>query len=179
MSDLAIARRYARALADAVAESKDQELVRSELEEFAALFRAEKMLRAYLLDVRAKAELRERVVNTVSEKGKFSPWTRNVLVLVARHGRFGHLGEIVRLYGEELDRRHGVVRASVSASVPLNDEQTGRLAQTLSRVTGRRAELDIRVDEDLLAGAVVRIGSRVYDASLRTQIARLAERMTA
>ena len=90
MSDLAVARRYARALADSVAESKDQNLVRSELEEFAALFRAEKMLRAYLLDVRAKAELRERVVSVVSEKGEFSPWTRNVLALVARHGRFEH-----------------------------------------------------------------------------------------
>jgi F0F1-type ATP synthase delta subunit len=70
VSDLAVARRYARALADAVAESKDQNLVLSELEEFSALFRADKMLRAYLLDVRAKVELRERVVNTVSEKGK-------------------------------------------------------------------------------------------------------------
>ncbi len=179
MSDLAVARRYARALADAVAESKDQNLVRSELEEFSALFRAEKMLRAYLLDVRAKVELRERVVNVVSEKGNFSPWTSNVLALVARHGRFEHLEKIVRLYGEELDRRHGVVRARVSASTPLSDEQVGRLAQAISRVTGGRAELEVRVDEDLLAGAVVRVGSRVYDASLRTQIARLAERMTA
>ena len=61
--------------------------------------------------------------------------------------------------------------------MPLGDDQTKRFRQALSQATNKKAEIETHIEKSLLAGVVVRIGSQVYDASFRTQIARLAERM--
>lgn len=179
MSDFAAARRYARALADALAKHEAQDRALVEVREFEKWFAADTFLRAHLLDARVKALTREKTLDAVAKKAGFMKETANFLRLVARHGRFAIFSDIVRLYAAELDRRRGIVRARVRSGAPLTREQEKALAAAIAKSTGKTAALDVSEDATLLAGVVVQIGSRVYDASLKTQIAALARKLAA
>lgn len=178
MSDSAVSRRYARALADALETNEAQDKALAELREFEKFFAAEKFTRSHLLDIRAKAGAREKMAALIAQKAGFSKETTNFLKLIAEHGRFEFFTDILRRYAEELDRRRGILRASVASASRLSDAQQKSLADALSKATGKKAALETHEDASLLAGVVVRAGSRVYDASLRAQIRRLAEQLS-
>ena len=76
-----------------------------------------------------------------------------------------------------LDERQGIVRADISSAHDLRDPEKAELRGALERLTGQRVEAAYRLDPALLAGMVVRIGSTIYDGSVRTQLERLRERL--
>jgi len=102
---------------------------------------------------------------------------RNFLWVVVDRGRTRLLPEIQIAFDKRLDERRGIVRAEVSSAHELAAQEKAELAAALTKLTGRKVEAQYRLDPALLAGTVVRVGSTIYDGSVRTQLERLRERL--
>ena len=99
---------------------------------------------------------------------------QRLLAALEQHYRLRFLPEVAESYGALVDRREGVVRGTVELPAQPSAEQLATLADALGRMLGARVELAAALRPELLAGFVVRVGSRVYDGSLRTQLERFA-----
>ncbi|MFC7537536.1 F0F1 ATP synthase subunit delta [Sphingomonas sp. GCM10030256] len=103
--------------------------------------------------------------------------TANFLGVLARNGRLRQLPDIVRLFGRLAAEHRGETTAEVTSARPLDDEQVAALKAQLRTRVGRDVTLDARVDPSILGGIVVRLGSQMIDASIRTKLNTLATAM--
>ncbi|MBC7925781.1 MAG: ATP synthase F1 subunit delta, partial [Bryobacteraceae bacterium] len=99
-----------------------------------------------------------------------SPLVRNFLFLLVDRRRTDLLNEIAPAFEAAVDERLGLVRAEVKSATPLSEPQQAELEGALSLVAGRRVRCDYQVDPALIGGVVARIGSTVYDGSVRSQL---------
>ena len=102
----------------------------------------------------------------------------NFFSAVVNHNRTTSLPSIAEVFHEEREAAMGVVPADITTAQPLSDDLKQRTLRTLEQITGRKVRLASQVDPEILGGAVTRIGSTVYDGSLRTQLAQLRRKMT-
>ena len=100
-------------------------------------------------------------------------------LLMVRRGRPGAIDAMVERFGELVRRERGISLAEVRTALPLDDEQRTAIAERLRALTGDRIEMNEKVDEALIGGISVRIGDRLYDASVRSRLERLRARLTA
>ena len=106
-----------------------------------------------------------------------SPLIRNFIYVVIDHRRIAMIGEIREAFELQLDERLGFVRAEVTSAAALDQARLGaNLESELSRLTGKRMRLRFDVDPALLGGVVARIGSTVYDGSVRGELRQLAKK---
>jgi F-type H+-transporting ATPase subunit delta len=103
----------------------------------------------------------------------------NFIRLIVRHRRTEMLSEIQVAFRQELNARLGIAEAEVTSAQSLNDQQKNELTRALEKRTGKKIEARFREDKNLLGGAVVRVGSTVYDGSVREQLARLRQQLEA
>jgi F-type H+-transporting ATPase subunit delta len=177
----AVANRYARALvdlvlapgspltpADAVAQLRAVEQMVSESWE----------LRNALLTPAIQTSRKRAVMGKLLEKIQASQLIRNFVFVVIDHRRIGLIGEIREAFELQVDERLGFVRAEVTSAATLDDSRRGQLETELSRMTGKRMRLRFAIDTELLGGAVARIGSRMYDGSVRGQLLRMRRELT-
>jgi len=172
-----LAKRYAQALLDVAAESGVAEVVGSELTAVAALLREQRELRQVLANPAVRRRDALGLLEAVLDRMDLRPLSRTFLRVVLEAGRLAGLDEILRSYQGLLDERLERVRAVVTTAAPLEAVAAARLTAELRRLTGKQVLLEVAEDPALLAGVVTRIGSRVYDGSLRTRLAALRERL--
>lgn len=174
------ANRYAKALFDvAVQEQADLVKVERDLTEAAELLATNPELLPAVERAGVPDAARTAVMDQVAAAMGVAPQVRKLLVLLARDRKLHYLKDLATAYRERLLAHQNVVRAEVTSAVPLSAEQTGALAASLSAVTGKKVELSAGVDPDLLGGVVARIGSTVYDGSVKTQLARMRAELKA
>ena len=111
--------------------------------------------------------------------GDVSADALSLVLLMVRRGRPRAIQPMIAYFGELLRRERGIVLAEVRSALPLDDEQRGSVEQRLAELTGERIEMNEVVDESLIGGLSVRIGDRLYDASVRSRLERLRARLTA
>jgi F-type H+-transporting ATPase subunit delta len=107
----------------------------------------------------------------------YDPAVRNFIYFIVDHRRTELLREIEQAFGEELNARLGIAEAQVTSARPLSPEEKQQLTAALERQTKKKIEATFQEDKSLLGGAVVRIGSTVYDGSVREQLNRLREQL--
>lgn len=174
----AVAERYAAALADVVMERKGAPDVPEDLAQFVDLFFSSADLRNALESPAVGREAKIRIIDEVAEKMKLNEVVRNFICVVVDHRRTHMLREIVQLLSVELNRRQHIVQLEVTSAQKLDDGERNRLIgifkgkDSKKKVKARFAE-----DRELLGGVVVRVGSTVYDGSVREQLNRLRERL--
>lgn len=172
-----LADHYADALAEVAIQQNAIAQVRRELADFLALVRESREL-SLLLDSPAVPRASKRsVIEALAKQMGASRTLRNFLWVVVDRGRTRLLPEIEVAFDQRLDERQGIVRADVTSAHALADPEKAELRQALERLTGKRVEAEYRLDPALLAGTVVRLGSTIYDGSIRTQLQRLRERL--
>lgn len=135
-------------------------------------------------DIRALAEhpavpfaAKERVLRKVL--GDVSPEAVNLLLLMIRRGRPGAVGPMIVHFGDLVRRERGVALAEVRTALPLAEAQRTDVIHRLRELTDQQVEINEVVDESLIGGITVRIGDRLYDASVRNRLQRLRARLTA
>jgi len=101
----------------------------------------------------------------------------NFIGVVAANGRLDHLENIISEFGRILAHHNGEVSASVTTANKLTKAQLDALKTKLKSMVGSKVTVDTDVDEGLLGGMVVKIGSRMIDSSLATKLANLEESM--
>jgi F-type H+-transporting ATPase subunit delta len=107
-----------------------------------------------------------------------SPMIRNFVYVLIDHRRVAMISEIREAFEQHLDERRGFVRAEVTSAERLDASKSSQMESALSRLTGKRMRLRFAVDAELLGGATARIGSTVYDGSVRGQLRQLKRKLT-
>lgn len=172
-----LAKRYAKALLETAAEAGVLDRVAADLEVLGPHFAAKEMV-AFFANPAVPGARKEAALAAVAERVSASPLFLSLLRLLLSRQRVGLLPDIARLFRDLVDERTGHVRAEVTAAVPLPAPSIEALAARLSAATGRRVQLATRVDPAVLGGLVARVGSTVYDASLRRQLRRMREALS-
>jgi F-type H+-transporting ATPase subunit delta len=171
-----VASRYARALVDVVAapgSGTDPVQVLPQLRAVQDLIASSVDLRNALLSPAVSPSRKRAVMAKLVAPLGLGRATLNFLYVVIDHRRVHELSSIVEAFEALLDQHLGFVRAAVIAAQPLEQAQRARLEAEISRVAGKQAKLDFSTDPALIAGVVARIGSTVYDGSVRGQLDRL------
>lgn len=178
----AVATRYANALADVVTASgsalRPEDAV-TELHAIADTLEASLELREALSTPAVPLSRKRAVAGRIADILKLSRITRNLLFVLVDHRRIDALPGIVSSFERIVDERLGFARAEVSTPREMNDAQRASLNAELDRIVGMRIRMRFAIDESLVGGVVARIGSTVYDGSVRGQLQSLERRLGA
>ena len=177
MSSQTIARRYATALADVITAQREEGEVRAELGEWEQMFTANPSLLEIFSNPTVGYEQKQRVLSELISRTKVRTTTANFLRVLLKNQRLADLPQVTAKLSEILDERSGVISADVISAQPLPAATTVALAERLAEITGKTVNLNFATDESLLGGIVTRIGSTVYDGSVRNQLKLLGEEL--
>ncbi len=172
-----VAERYAAALADVAVERKNSETIKRNLAAFVEAFSSIADLRNALQSPALNAEVKRKVIAEIAGKMGLDDAVRNFIYLVVDHRRTEILPEMEEAFLSELNERLGIVDAEVTSAHELNDDEKRQLRTVLEQRTGKKVEARFQIDGALLGGAVVRLGSTIYDGSVRDQLKRLREQL--
>ena len=172
--------RYARALVDVVTAPNsgiDGKQVLAQLQTVNATIQESTDLRNALLSPAVSPSRKRAVMERILEPMNLVRQVRNFLFVVIDHRRIHQLSSTVEAFDLFLDERLGYVRADVSSAQALNDQQRSELESELSRLAGKKAKPRFTTDPALLAGVIARVGSTVYDGSVRGQLERMRAKL--
>jgi F-type H+-transporting ATPase subunit delta len=172
-----VARRYARALFDIGVSKGSFETLGQELEALATLYADSAELRQALENPVFKPSQKRALLESLLPRVAPSPAARNFALLLLERNRIGVLPAIARAYQEMTDAQLGRVRAVVTSARPLDPLAVTEIQRALEKRTGQKVILKTEVDPELIGGVVARVGSLVFDGSLRTKLATLQSRL--
>ena len=175
MKNLAIARRYAKALLLIGKEDGQTEQYRQELENIAQLMEQEKQLADTIANPLYKHGERKQVLQKVIEKANVSKVMFAFLLLLFEKGRIGFIGSINDFYQMMADELKGVARASLVSASELTADTIEKIRTALTKKTGKEVVLEVTQDPGLIGGIVTRIGDLVLDGSIKTQLLNMRE----
>jgi F-type H+-transporting ATPase subunit delta len=173
----AVESRYAAALADAALAEGNAERVRGDLAAFVAAFDESAELRNVLETPSVPPEMKRKIVEALTKRMDLAKAVRNFVFLLVDHNRIEMLREIQQAFHQALNARLGIADAEITSARELSAEERRELTTALERRTGKKIEARFHEDVSLLGGAVVRVGSIVYDGSVREQLTRLREQL--
>lgn len=177
MSVETVARRYSSALADVVIKGGNTDAVRDELEMWQKMIGENESLMQVFSNPSINQESKEKVLNELIKKSNPTKTTANFLQILLKNGRLSQLGGINERFDQVLDERNGIVSASVTSARPLGEAEKADLLASLAKMTGKQVKLNYNTDENIIGGVVTRIGSVVYDGSVKTQLENLRQEL--
>jgi F-type H+-transporting ATPase subunit delta len=177
MKDRKLAVRYARALLAAIPDPAVAQTTDRFLTALAREMEQSDRFRDLMLDPAFSNSERRSLLRRLAELSRLPDRVGNFMAMLVDNRRLRSLGSIAQLFHELLEESQGIVPAEIATAMPLEADQQQRAQAVLERLTGRGVRLTCKVDPALIGGAVTRIGSVVYDGSLRTQLAQLRRRM--
>jgi F-type H+-transporting ATPase subunit delta len=169
---------YARAFADAVVDLHlDAAKTLREAEALAELVGQSKELREVWETPSISAEQKRSVLDAIIKREGFSRPVRNFVAVLIDHRRTNFLAAIVKQFELELDRRMGFAEAEISSARDLTDTEKRALEAKVEKLTARKVRARYLRDASLLGGAVVRIGSTIYDGSVKGQLNKIRQQL--
>jgi F-type H+-transporting ATPase subunit delta len=171
----AVARRYARALFELSEEQGTVDAAGTALAAIASFLDDERVVR--VLTGPVPRDQKDHLLRELAANVDAPPALRDLLLLLSERHRLGHLPMIRGVFDHLVDVRHGRTRATVRSATPLPPEMLQEVTRVFGSVTGKQVLAEVTVDPDLLAGLIVEVDGRVYDGSLRTQLAKLRQQM--
>jgi F-type H+-transporting ATPase subunit delta len=168
-----LAERYAAALFDLANERRILDETAANLRELKEMLRASAELSRLIRSPILSREEQGKAIAALAEQAGFSPVVRDFLAVVARNRRLFAVPAMIEAYLEKLAERRGEITAEVAAAQPLSTAQLDLLRDHLRRKFGRQVAIDVRIDPGLIGGVIVKLGSRMVDASVRSKLQRL------
>ena len=170
--------RYAHALSSVVkAQNLDSGAVRQQLADFAETLADSRDLREVLVNPSISSAQKLKVVDAIAGRIGMLTQVRNFVAVVMDHGRLNEFGEIVAEFAMVSDASSGLAEAEITSAHVVNDADKAELEAQIAKLAGSRIHATYREDKTLLGGAVVRIGSTVYDGSLLAQLNQLKQKL--
>ena len=177
MSRRTSATRYARALLDVAIQESDPAKIERDLSSFVTMVESNAELKRALLSPRVPADRRRSLVTAVLEQSGAEPPLVKLLGMLAERSRLDLLHDLLDVYRERQLAHQNIVKGTVTSAAPIAPEHVAALERSLSGATGKQVQLDVALDPALIGGVVTRIGSTVYDGSIRTQLARMKQQL--
>jgi F-type H+-transporting ATPase subunit delta len=170
---------YASAFADAVFSGHhDPDKTLQEAQSVAELVAGSNDLRSVWETPSITAEQKRAVLDAIVARQGISRTVRNFVAVLIDHRRINFLGPIVKQFELELNQRQGFTEAEVTSAHELNQSDRGTLEAQMAKLTGKKVRARYSRDESILGGAVVRIGSTIYDGSVKGQLERIREALS-
>jgi F-type H+-transporting ATPase subunit delta len=180
MISTSVVNRYANALADVVlSSSSDVEASQAaaQLRSFDAVVQSSPDLRGVLASPAVPVARKRAIIKSIGEKLGLARVVRNFVLVLSDHRRAAALGQMVDAFEALLDDRLGFERAEVRSAFELDDKQRNELTARLSQLAGKPVRMRFAVAPELIGGVTARIASRVYDGSVRGQLADMRRRL--
>ncbi|HEY3027820.1 MAG TPA: ATP synthase F1 subunit delta [Pyrinomonadaceae bacterium] len=177
MSLRTIARRYASALADVAIALGEERGIQEELNTWESMIASSNELRQVIDSPTITLDEKRRILTKLIERVRPRPTTANFIQVLLQNHRLGQLAAINQRFAQVLDERSGVVAATVTTARPMDGISQDTLQANLAALTGKKVRLSFETDEDLIGGLVTRIGSTIYDGSVRNQLQQARERL--
>ena len=170
MKNLAIARRYAKALMLIGKEDDKTETYREELNRFSGLVAGEKELEEAICNPLYNTVERKRVLKAIIERLDLSGVAASFLLLLFDKGRIRYMDDISDFYDQIADELKGITRADLISATDIPPETVDEIRASLTKMTGKNVVLAHEQDPELIGGIVTRIGDLVLDGSIKTQL---------
>jgi F-type H+-transporting ATPase subunit delta len=168
-----LAERYGVALFDLADERKQLDAVAGDLQALRDMLRDSADFRRVIRSPVLSRGEQGKAIAAIADKAKLSPLARNFLGLLAQNRRLFALPEMIASFLGRLAERRGEVTAAVVAAQDLTPAQRAAVDEQLRKAVGRKVAIDLQIDPSLLGGLVVKVGSRMIDASLKSKLHRL------
>jgi len=175
MKNLAVARRYAKALLLIGKEDGQTDSYRKELSGFADLLRREDALNQAITNPLYESSGRRKVLQAVIDNLGISRTMKSFFLLLFDKGRIGFLASIDDFYQKLADELNGIARASLVSATKLSDDTVEKIRAALSKKTNKEIVLEVEQDPGLIGGIVTQIGDLVWDGSIKAQLANMRE----
>jgi F-type H+-transporting ATPase subunit delta len=170
--------RYAHAFASVAASSHlDTTAAQQQLNDFSGTLAGSRELREVLMNPSITTEQKLKVLDAIAGRIGMFPQVRNFLAVIMDHQRLAELDEILTEYHAVADEQSSLTEAEITSARPLNDQDRAELEAQVGKLAGGRVRTTYYQDATLLGGAVVRIGSTVYDGSIRAQLQQLKQKL--
>jgi F-type H+-transporting ATPase subunit delta len=170
---------YARAFVDVVFHAPlDPDRAVRELRGIVALTKENDDLRRVWENPAIPAEQKHKLLDAIAQSEEISKPVRNLVAVIVDHQRMRFLERIIRQLEKELDERFGFVEAQVSSARELGEPEKRALESQVEKLTGKKVRAQYARDTSLLGGAVIRIGSTIYDGSVLGQLNRIQEALS-
>ena len=170
--------RYAHAFASVATSSRlDTTAAQQQLSDFSGTLAGSQELREVLMNPSIANEQKLKVLDAIAGKIGMFPQVRNFLAVIMDHQRLNELDEILQEYHLVADEESNVAEAEITSARALNEQDRAELEAQVAKLAGGRVRATYRQDATLLGGAVVRIGSTVYDGSIKAQLQQMKQRL--
>ena len=171
-----VASTYARAFADVVVSAHlDANRAVGGLRRIATLLSESQDLRRVWENPAVPAEQKRKLLDAIVHREGIEHHVRNLVAILIDHRRIQFLGRIIEQLKKELDARMGFAEAHITSARELGDAEKRALETQIEKVTGKKVHAQFGLDASLLGGAVVRVGSTIYDGSVKGQLEKIRE----
>ena len=171
--------RYAAAFADVVTAAKlDPAAIDRQLSDFLATWDGSEELREFFVNPAIPAAQKVSILDKLNAKLGMQKELRNLLAVLISNNRIGHVSEVAVAYRKLLQEQSGIHPAEIVTARELSAGERDALLAEVAKLAGGRIEPSFKLDPSILGGTVVRMGSTVYDGSVRGRLERLKEALT-
>ncbi len=175
-----IASTYARAFADVVLSARlDANRAIGGLRRIAGLLAESTELRRVWENPAVPADQKRNLLDAIVHREGIEPHVRNLMAVLIDHRRVQFLSRITEQLEKELDARLGFAEAHITSARELGDAEKRSLEAQIEKVTGKKIRARFGLDASLLGGAIVRVGSTIYDGSVKGQLEKIREAISA
>jgi len=172
--------RYANAFADVVTAAKlDTAAIDSQLSDFLTTWEGSLELRDFFENPAVPAVQKVEFLDKLNAKLKLQKELRNLIAVLISNDRIAHIGEVAQAYRRLLQEQLGIRPAEITTARVLETKERDELVAEIAKLAGSKIEASFTLDKSILGGTVVRIGSTVYDGSVRGRLERLKEALIA
>ena len=172
--------RYAGAFADVVAAVKlDTAAIDRQFADFLATWDASSELRTFFVNPAIPAAQKIAILDKLNAKLGMQKELRNLIAVLIANDRIGNVGEVAAAWRRILQEQLGIRPAEIVTARELSEDERDALAVEVAKLAGGKIDASFKLDRSILGGTVVRIGSTVYDGSVRGRLDRLKEALTA
>ena len=175
MIDTTLAKRYAKALVEIGQEKDALDKYGQDLTALSELVETSRDFREVLINPVFTKEDKKRIADEVLAKMETDPMVINFVNLLIDRKRIDQLAGIKNAFLEKVDEIRGITRGEVASAEALNEEQMGRLTDALSQISGKQVLVTAKVDPTLIGGLAARVGDKLFDGTIRTQLSQLKE----
>jgi F-type H+-transporting ATPase subunit delta len=174
-----VASTYARAFADVVFSTHlDPNRAVGGLRRIAALLAESSELRLVWENPAVPADQKRRLLDAIAQREGIEKHVRNLVAVLIDHRRIQFLERITQQLEKELDARMGLAEAHVTSARELGDAEKRALEAQVEKVTGKKVRAHFALDASLLGGALIRVGSTIYDGSVKGQLEKIKEALS-
>jgi F-type H+-transporting ATPase subunit delta len=172
--------RYAQAFLEVVTAAKlDAKAIDGQLADFLGTWNGSRELREYFVNPAVPALQKVQFLDTLNGKLGMRKELRNLIAVLIDNDRIGHVAEVAEAYRKLLQEQLGIRQAEIVTARKLSDVERLQLVADVGKLAGAGIDASFKQDPAILGGMVVRIGSTVYDGSVRGRLDRLKEALTA